>query len=79
MGLTSWATSMTATPSRADLGDEAGHGGLVGQVEAVQRLVQQQQLGLGDQRLGDEQPLLLTTGHLADRARRIGRWPPPVR
>ena len=39
---------------------------LVAWVEAVQGLVEEQDTGLGDQRLGDEQPLLLTSGQLAD-------------
>src|SRR5207248_5786480 len=44
-----------------------GHPGLVGQVEAVQRLVEHEQPGPTGERLGDQQPLLLTTGELADR------------
>ena len=42
--------------------------GLVGDVEAVQRLVEHQQLRPADQGLGDQQPLLLAAGALPDRA-----------
>ena len=45
---------------------------LVGQVEAVERLVEQQQLRPADQRLGDQQPLLLAAGELADRPLGVG-------
>ena len=50
----------------ADLRDERGHGCLVRQVQAVERLVEDQQPRPAHQRLGDEQPLLLTAGYLAD-------------
>src|SRR6266516_2961919 len=55
----------------ADLADQRGDGGLVGQVEAVQRLVQQEQPGPPGQCLGDQQALLLATGELPDRAVRV--------
>ena len=51
----------------ADALDEARDGLLVVQVEAVQRLVQEQDAGAGDQRLRDQQPLLLTARQLAQR------------
>ena len=57
----------------ADPADERGDGGLVGQVEAVQRLVEQQQFGPPHQRLRDQQPLLLAAGALPDRPVRVGR------
>src|SRR5205814_2932710 len=41
---------------------------LVGQVEAVERFVEQEQAGSAGQSLGDEQSLLLAAGHLADGA-----------
>ena len=47
--------------------DQRGDRALVGQVQAVERLVEQQQPGLADQRLGDQQPLLLAAGERADR------------
>ena len=53
--------------SPADLSHQRGHDRLVGQVEAVERLVQQQQLRPAHERLGDQQPLLLAAGELADR------------
>ena len=59
-----------ALPS-ADLCHERGHDRLVGQVEAVERLVQQQQLRPAHERLGDQQPLLLAAGELPDRAVRV--------
>ena len=55
----------------ADPRDQGGDRALVGQVEAVQRLVQQQQPRAGGQRLGDQQALLLTAGQLPDRAVRV--------
>ncbi len=51
----------------ADAGDERHHFLLVGQVQVGQRLVQQQQFRVGQQRLGDEQALLLSAGELPDR------------
>src|ERR1035437_7820497 len=52
----------------ADVLHERRDGCLVGQVEAVERLVEQQQLRPAPERLGDEQALLLPAGALADRA-----------
>ena len=73
IGLTSWATITTVTSSlAADARDQRGDGGLVGQVEAVQRLVQQQQPGPRGERLRDQQPLLLAAGELADRPVGVG-------
>ena len=46
-----------------------------GEVEAVERLVEQQQLRSAHQRLGDEQPLLLAAGELADRPVRVAASP----
>ena len=51
----------------ADPRDQRRDGGLVGQVEAVERLVEQSNSRLADERLGDQQPLLLAAGELADR------------
>ena len=51
----------------ADAGDERHHFLLVGQVEVRQRLVQEQQFRVGQQRLGDEQALLLSARELPDR------------
>src|SRR5206468_12232301 len=46
----------------ADAADECGDGGLVGQVEAVERFVEQQKLRPADERLGEQAPLLLAAG-----------------
>src|SRR2546430_13440580 len=68
----------------ADAAHERGDRGLVRQVEAVERLVEQQQPRPPDQRLGDQQALLLAAGELADRPAGI-KWgarqahPPPDR
>src|SRR5438876_3197600 len=51
----------------ADAAHERRDGGLIGEVEAVERLVEQEQSGLPHERLGDQQPLLLPSGELADR------------
>ena len=50
----------------------AGHRRLVGEVEAVQRLVEDEQLRAAHERGGDEQPLLLAARELADGAVRVG-------
>src|SRR3954468_9655661 len=52
----------------ADAGDERSDGCLVGQVEAVERLVQQQEPRPAYERLRDEQALLLTARELTDRS-----------
>ena len=63
--MTSWATNTTATPSRAaDVTHQCADPRLVGHVEAVERLVEEQQFGVADQRLRDQQPLLLAAGAL---------------
>src|SRR5436190_5789462 len=49
-----------------DPAHERGDRRLVGQVEAVEGLVEEEQLGSADERLGDQQPLLLAAGQLAD-------------
>ena len=68
----SCATSSTATCCLlADPAHERGDRGLVRQVEAVERLVEQQQLGPADERLRDQQPLLLAARELADRPARV--------
>ncbi len=56
--------------------DERRDRGLVRQVEAVERLVEQQQLRPADERLRDQQPLLLAAGELADRRARRTRSAP---
>ncbi len=56
----------------ADPPQQGGDGALVRQVEAVQRLVEQQQSGPTDERLGDQQPLLLAARTLPDRPPRVG-------
>src|SRR5439155_16448151 len=56
----------------ADAAHECGDRGLVRQVEAVERLVEQQQLRPPDQRLGDQQALLLAAGEFPDRPAGIG-------
>ena len=71
--MTSWATSRTVTPSLSQIRcTSAGDGALVAEVEAVERLVEQQDPRAAHQRLGDQQPLLLAAGERADRARRVG-------
>src|SRR5262249_17255495 len=55
----------------ADAPDESGDAHLVREVEAVERLVEEEELRTTDERLRDEQALLLTAGELADRATRI--------
>ena len=52
----------------ADAADQRGHRGLIGQIEAVQRLIEDQQPRMADQRLSDQQPLLLAAGKLGERA-----------
>ena len=59
----------------ADALEQRRHRALVGQVEAVQRLVEDQQPRLADERLRDQQPLLLAAGELADRPVGIGAAP----
>ena len=59
--------------ARADALDERGDGRLVGQVEAVQRLVEDQELRAAHERLREQQPLLLAAGELADRAVGVAR------
>src|SRR3954471_1174106 len=44
---------------------------LVREVEAVERLLEQQQLGAAEERLGGQQALLLAAGQLADRPSRV--------
>src|SRR5579864_4522263 len=56
-----------------DVADERGNACLVRQVEAVERLVEQQQLRTPRERLRDEQSLLLAAGELADRLARVRR------
>src|SRR5947209_4205519 len=56
----------------ADVVHESRDRGLRGQVEAVERLVQQQDLRTPHERLGDQQPLLLSAGQLADRPPGVG-------
>jgi hypothetical protein len=46
-------------PLAADVLKQRSHRTLIGQVEAVQRLIEDQQPWLADERLGDQQPLLL--------------------
>ena len=55
----------------ADALDEGRDRGLVGQIEAVQWLVEDQHLGTAHEGLGEQQPLLLAAGELADRAVRV--------
>src|ERR1700690_814062 len=47
---------------------EGRDGGLVGEVEAVERFIEDQHRGPAHERLGDEQALLLAAGQLTDRA-----------
>ena len=61
--------------SLADLGDQRGHRGLVGEVQAVEGLVEQQHVGSPDQGLGDQEPLLLAARHLPDGPVGVGRGP----
>src|SRR5207244_10815862 len=66
----------------AQVGDKLAHLLLAAQVETGQRLVKQQQPRMGDQRLGELQPLLLAAGEPphgparvaggADRGQRLG-------
>src|SRR2546421_10342300 len=55
----------------ADPAHERGDRGLAREVEAVERLVQQEQLRAADERLGNQQPLLLATGELPDPLPRV--------
>ena len=57
----------------ADTADERGDADLVRQVEAVERLVEQQEPRPADERLRDQQSLLLAAGQLADRSARVVR------
>jgi len=59
----------------ADVGDQRRHRRLVGDVEGVQRLAEQQQLRTVDEGLGDQQPLLLAVGARPDRPVRVGAGP----
>src|SRR5205823_4957313 len=59
----------------ADSAHERGDRGLAGEVETVERLVEQKQLRPADERLGDQEPLLLAAGELADRLRRVAARP----
>src|SRR5439155_18646206 len=52
--------------------DQFGNHVLVSEVEAGKRLIQQEHLRLPGQRLGQQEPLLLTTRETADRAVGIG-------
>src|SRR5437763_8890339 len=56
----------------ADAGHEGGDRRLVRQVEAVERLVEQQHGGPAHEGLGDEDALLLAAGDLADRTLGVG-------
>jgi len=55
----------------ADLLDERGDGALVRQVEAVERLVQEEELRSPNERLRDEESLLLAAGERAERTFRV--------
>ena len=69
----------TATCRRAaDVADQRADPGLAGHVQAVERLVEDEQLGAADQGLGDQQPLLLAAGALPDRAPRVAAGPDEV-
>src|SRR5439155_10404599 len=57
----------------ADPADKRRDRGLVGKVETVERLVEQEQLRSTDERLCDQQPLLLAAGELTDRPARVAR------
>jgi hypothetical protein len=57
----------------ADASHERSDGSLIGEIEAVERLVEQQQTGAADERLGDQQALLLAAGELADGLVRVAR------
>ena len=73
MGFTSWATIITVTCSRRQISlISAATEACVGEVEAVERLVQQQQRRPMGECLRDEEPLLLAAGELADRAMGVG-------
>jgi hypothetical protein len=63
----------------ADPLQEGGHPLLVGQVEAVERLVEEQQAGPAGEGLGDQEPLLLAAGDLADRPFGVGPRRRPAR
>ena len=79
-GLTSCATSSTVTPCwRQIRASSAATARLVGQIEAVQRLVEDQQPRAADQRLGDQQPLLLAAREPPDRPASRTRWRRPAR
>ena len=54
-------------PAVADAADECRDRGLIWQIEAVERLVEQQQLRATNERLGDQESLLLAARELADR------------
>ena len=70
----SWVTSSTAAPaSLAVPVDEPDDRLLVGEVEARERLIAQQQARVVGERLADAQPLLLATGEQSDGA--VGELP----
>ena len=82
-----WVDSTTAGARSRLLVDDLEDALLAGEVEPGDRLVEQQQVGLGGQRLGDEHALALPAGELAERAtpqvadveaRRRRRRPRPV-
>ena len=76
MGLTSWATSITATPVGADLGRSgAATMAWLGRSRLSRGSSSSRSRGRGDQGLGDEEALLLAARHLADGPRRRSRGP----
>ena len=52
----------------ADAVEKSRRRGLIWQVKAIQRLVQNEKRWIADERLGDQEPLLLAAGDFSDRA-----------
>src|SRR5262249_43593106 len=57
----------------ADAGEQAGNSALVGEVETVERFVEEEKLRLAHEGLRDEQSLLLAARECSDRPLRIRR------
>ena len=72
--MTSWATSRTVIRFRAaDPVEQRRDGRLVREVEAVERLVEEEHPRLRDERRGDQEPLLLAARAVADRPPGVAR------
>ena len=69
----SWVLTTTAAPPAFACTQSAEQGVLADRVDAVERLVEQQQARLGDQRAGQQHPLALPAGQRAEPVLRPGR------